>query len=297
VNTIFRFFPLSQQSLNNQTFTAWTYRLNGNNSTYPFLVQIGVGQPFAVHLEDPNDDSLYVHPNDLRNALYSPLLKGFNHARPFQYRVTLPPVVRDRVHDCAGIDSFYRIPFIGPLLNLKGPWSVSQGNNGTFTHMGWQKYAFDFPAAANTPVLAARGGIVDDIRETGCFSCWNPNWDNGDGTMGACVTGSCMGDFAANFVRIRHQDGTYAEYFHFKKGGVQVSEGQRVYRGDFIGSVGTTGCSTGNHLHLHVLNKERTETIPIRFEAFDSNMTFRECYLPPSSSSGFSSNEPWNWPF
>ena len=55
----------------------------------------------------------------------------------------LPQLVRDRLHECGAgnsfnaPDSFYRIP-------LLGAWYVGQGNNGTFTHKGWERYAFDF---------------------------------------------------------------------------------------------------------------------------------------------------------
>ena len=109
--------------------------------------------------------------------------------------MALPRIVRDRLHDC-GTDSYYRIPFLGPLgMGLYGPWHVSQGNNGEFTHKGTQRYAFDFPKPTGLQVLAARGGIVIKVRETGIFSCWDPDADDGDG---ACV--DCTGVKAGNVV-------------------------------------------------------------------------------------------------
>ena len=45
-----------------------------------------------------------------------------------------------------------------------------------------------------------------------------------------------------------------------------------------------TGRSTGNHLHSHVLNTAGNNTIPCRFQAYDNNKTFRNCYLTPIAS-------------
>ena len=124
-------------------------------------------------------------------------------------------------------------------------------------------------------------------RNTSTQSCWNAN-------ASACQ--NCTGAASPNFVTIQHQDGTVGWYLHFQVNSVVVSPGQRVYRGDTIASVGTTGCSTGNHLHFDVRNPAGN-TVPARFEAFDSNQNFQQCFNPPAQSSGWSNNEPWWWPF
>lgn len=282
-----RNFPLTLQSLGQQQFRAWSFTPVGPGSSYPNINPIVLNQGFAVHTQDPNDISFFAYTNDAGRGLYAPTLSGVNRGRPFTYRVSLPRIVRDRLHDCV-LDSYYRIP-------LFGGWHVSQGNNGDFTHNGNQKYAFDFPENTGTFVLAARGGVVDSIRKTGCFSCWDPEAINEDGEEGDCV--DCTGTHAGNFVKIRHQDGTMGVYVHFKKDGVLVTKNQRVYRGDILGKVGTTGCSTGPHLHFHVTeNTDSSVTIPIRFETRDDDGDFRECYLPGHDSDGTSTNKPWFWP-
>jgi murein DD-endopeptidase MepM/ murein hydrolase activator NlpD len=59
-----------------------------------------------------------------------------------------------------------------------------------------------------------------------------------------------LGDFffAGRLVALDHGLGLYTLYFHLD--GVAVSEGQLVERGQTVGTVGTTGRSTGPHLHF-----------------------------------------------
>lgn len=53
-----------------------------------------------------------------------------------------------------------------------------------------------------------------------------------------------------NYIMIDHGDGLYTIYMHAQK--LQVKKGDVVARGQQIGTVGTTGRSTGNHLHFSV---------------------------------------------
>lgn len=54
------------------------------------------------------------------------------------------------------------------------------------------------------------------------------------------------------YVMINHHDGTYTLYAHGQRGSITVSEGQTVKQGQQIMRVGTTGNSTGPHLHFEV---------------------------------------------
>jgi murein DD-endopeptidase MepM/ murein hydrolase activator NlpD len=65
-----------------------------------------------------------------------------------------------------------------------------------------------------------------------------------------CVQGdSCQG--LANMVAITAPDGTVTQYGHMTK--TAVSMGQQVKKGDKLGTVGSTGFSSGPHLHFDVI--------------------------------------------
>ena len=139
--------------------------------------------------------------------------------------------------------------------------------------------------AVGLQVIAARGGTVIGVRESGSQSCFDPN-------TRTCP--NCMGAAVANRVRVQHQDGTVGVYFHFQQNGVVVTQGQRIHRGYGIGYVGNTGCSTDPHLHFEVLGSSTTgATIRILFEAYDQDSVLRNCHLPGHNSNGFSNNLPW----
>ena len=64
------------------------------------------------------------------------------------------------------------------------------------------------------------------------------------------VAWSYYSNSAGNWVGVDHGDGIYTVYMHMSKR--LVSEGDKVKKGDVLGLVGTTGRSTGNHLHFAV---------------------------------------------
>jgi len=88
----------------------------------------------------------------------------------------------------------------------------------------------DLGAPTGTPIRAAAGGTV--------------------------VFAGVMGGYG-NTVDVRHPDGTTTRYAHQSR--ILVRSGQQVAAGQAIGLVGSTGASTGPHLHFEV----RTPTGPI----------------------------------
>ena len=53
-----------------------------------------------------------------------------------------------------------------------------------------------------------------------------------------------------NIIVLAHKDGFFSVYAHNDKN--YVSKGQKIHKGQVIGSVGSTGRSTGNHLHFEI---------------------------------------------
>jgi len=94
-------------------------------------------------------------------------------------------------------------------------------------------------------VLAAADGVVVEIEnEVECTGC--TGW--------------------GNYVIIDHEDGTYTRYTHLEYHSVQVSPEQRVSQGHYIGRVGSTGYSTGPHLHFQVQATQSGSSIAFAFE-------------------------------
>lgn len=60
-------------------------------------------------------------------------------------------------------------------------------------------------------------------------------------------------------VMVEHPNGFTTVYGHFSD--ILVEEGQEVKRGDFIGRVGSTGLSTGPHLHFEIRETETDKPI------------------------------------
>ena len=104
---------------------------------------------------------------------------------------------------------------------------------GTRKHpiLGYQKAhkGVDFAAARGTPIMAAGDGVIERAGPYGSFG---------------------------NYVRIRHAQGYKTAYAHMNSIRKGVRTGARVRQGEVIGYVGTTGRSTGPHLHYEVHLKD-----------------------------------------
>jgi len=70
-----------------------------------------------------------------------------------------------------------------------------------------------------------------------------------DGEADRCTSGRCG---QANFVYIEHDNGRRTLYGHLRRRSIRVRRGQRVRCGRVIGQVGSSGNSTGPHLHFEV---------------------------------------------
>ncbi len=66
------------------------------------------------------------------------------------------------------------------------------------------------------------------------------------------ITGYSETYASGNYVKLEHGDGYTTEYFHMATGSVTVAAGMTVEKGQVLGRMGTTGWSTGNHLHFGI---------------------------------------------
>lgn len=79
---------------------------------------------------------------------------------------------------------------------------------------------------------------------------------------GVVESAGTMGDYG-NFVMIRHADGSVTEYAHQSQICPEMRVGSTVVQGQVVGYVGTTGMSTGEHLHFNVRNPDYIDPQPL----------------------------------
>lgn len=129
---------------------------------------------------------------------------------------------------------------------------VDQGFNGKSTHFGQNQYAVDFDMPEGTPVYAARGGVIAEIKQDSNRNSRKPGYNN--------------------YLLVYHSDGTIGNYAHLQQNGVKVQVGDHVKAGDLLAHSGNTGFSSGPHLHFDVripLKTGSRQSIPINFLNFD----------------------------
>lgn len=98
----------------------------------------------------------------------------------------------------------------------------------------------DFAAGTGTPVVAPADGVVVEARRWGGYGNW---------------------------LRIRHANGLESGYGHLSRYGAGIRAGQRVTQGQVVAYVGSTGASTGPHLHYEIWrNGQRINPGSIRVE-------------------------------
>ena len=110
----------------------------------------------------------------------------------------------------------------------KAPFAVPVRDSFRFTsgfgpRWGRMHNGTDFAAAHGTAIYATADGVVI-----------HAGWQSGYGRL----------------VKIQHEFGIETRYAHMSR--VRVNVGQRVSRGDRIGDMGSSGRSTGTHLHYEV---------------------------------------------
>lgn len=98
---------------------------------------------------------------------------------------------------------------------------------------------------------------------------------------------------AGNYIIIKYNDNIYAALCHLQVGSVQVSVGQNVKQGEFIGNVGHSGNSYAPHLHFQLMDRSDVSTaqgLPCAFEEYElfiDGTWKKEMYGIPTSKDRF----------
>lgn len=147
-------------------------------------------------------------------------------------------------------DGIYRVPFPGDLT-----FETLNTADDSHAHVN-EAHTFDIIMPEGTPVIAARSGVVADVKG-------EARGDRVANGMRPVYESKEDADRMGNYIRIMHEDGTIAEYRHLQDASVMVRTGQRVEAGTQIALSGNSGKSRVPHLHFGVLKPQQFFNPPI----------------------------------
>src|SRR5436190_23218697 len=142
-----------------------------------------------------------------------------------------------------------------------GRYVVMQGPRGSYSHFAGSgsENAVDWTCPIGTVVCAAREGRDVGVRQ-------QPTVGGPDRKFRPF----------ANYVIIKHADGTFADYVHLKPEGALVKIGDEVKVGQPIGLSGQTGFTSAPHLHFSVfqaIDGKTKLTLPFRVKTDHGTFT------------------------
>lgn len=150
--------------------------------------------------------------------------------------------LRSNNYDACGYYSIFQYFDHDPAYGSVQDWNCGTitydvpGYNHSGTDIGIGPFPWNMMDAGNVEVIAiADGQIIQRV---------DGNFDM------ECNASS----FTWNYLLVQHADGSYAMYGHMKNGSLtSLQIGDEISTGDYIGLVGSSGASTGPHLHLEIL--------------------------------------------
>jgi murein DD-endopeptidase MepM/ murein hydrolase activator NlpD len=152
--------------------------------------------------------------------------------------------------DAFHADSYYQIPFKSSFKR-----KITQAFNGQFSHYSLDnQHAVDIALPVGTPVTAARAGVVIYTKDDYIFSGQSTYFLD-----------------KANKVEVLHDDGTYAVYAHLLQNTIGVTIGDSVIVGSVLGKSGSSGFSTGPHMHFVIRRNIGFKTVSVPFRFSDNN--------------------------
>jgi urea transporter len=161
-------------------------------------------------------------------------------------------------------------PWISFRLPFRGPWTVTQGNDGRYTHKGPWRHGFDFEVQVSGKLFDGTGA---DLRDYHCYG--RPVLAAGAGTVVLVVDGvpdNRPGQLDTvqnwgNVVVISHGPALFTVYAHLQPRSLRVKVGEYVALGAEIGRCGNSGRSAVPHLHFQAQKGAAlgSPTLPVSF--------------------------------
>lgn len=131
------------------------------------------------------------------------------------------------------VSDVYSFAYSLPYEKGKSFLLIQAYQSKLFSHKG--EFALDFKMKRGTKICAARSGVVVEVKE-----------DSKKGGVNLKYLAE------GNHVIIKHDDGSYGNYWHLKYNGALVNVGDTVHQGQLIGLAGKTGYAAFSHLHFEV---------------------------------------------
>ena len=147
--------------------------------------------------------------------------------KSYKHDQSLPPLGSAEAKALAAFNTKQLLCRPGDRVCMTSPYGVRRGKR---VHKG-----IDIRAPLGSPIMAFRGGVV---------------------------TRACYSRSYGYMVDIQQDDGLVARYAHMSQ--ILTHQGARVSKGSRIGRIGSTGRSTGPHLHFELLRNNR-QTNPMVF--------------------------------
>ena len=171
-------------------------------------------------------------------------------AEPSSAPTAVPTTAPTATPEAVPVEDPYVPGFTVIESELGGAHAWPVPDNFTVTQgCGDQHAALDIAADTGTPVVATDDGTIT-VTQT-----WNGIVTKGDNNS------------YGNMVQVTHADGTVTLYAHLSE--INVRQGDTVVRGQQIGRVGSTGNSSGPHLHFEV-RSNGSKVDPMAYIAEDS---------------------------
>ena len=180
-----------------------------------------------LNRKDDNKGGPFIAPRPFSSFIRQPLGIEFDQTLQ-EFLQTQAAVAELNTHWQKQLEWLHSLPTAMPV---RGDFRISSGfgiRNDPFTGGLAMHEGLDFTAPTGTLVVSTAQGTVT-----------RSGWDPGYG----------------NVIEVHHAEGFSTRYAHLSKRSAQV--GDVVERGGTLGEVGSTGRSTGPHLHYEVFNKDR----------------------------------------